>query len=83
MCSCVGVLVAQLCPTLCDSLDCSPQGSKQSPSLTRSLFQEVATTSFCFSSRLEAPLRDGSLLVKEGQLEKDGDALEPIPSMVE
>ena len=27
LCVCVWVSVAQLCPTLCDPLDCSPQGS--------------------------------------------------------
>ena len=27
LCVRVGVLVAQLCPTVCDPLDCSPQGS--------------------------------------------------------
>ena len=27
VCVCVGVLAAQLCPTLCDSMDCSSPGS--------------------------------------------------------
>ena len=42
MCMCVCVLVAQLCPTLCDPTDCSPPGSSVHEILQERTLEGVA-----------------------------------------